>query len=342
MFLARESFCVIYLIDVGTGGVGVRTCVSELVLGAVQLHYERMNGGLPLFAGMGSRTLSTWVAVGDDRVAAVQQIASQLPSPQGRPTSVHVDASKAGQSFLAKWRKPYITVESNIRKWATGHLSEPANVTLFYYSSYWISDGTPVIGLPRLKEEVNRSPTRSLDKKDLIVFVLHCLCWVPRSGDNVTDPNENNVDQCAPALILTTDRYFDIYIYIDLAAFGGVSFTPADLILNLNKRVRQCYIRRRLMTTYKALERLSQSQFNLDKIAARPDFVAASVDPVQPLSAPTPPASSAQQQLLPLTLTDVERDQGRPLSKYMRNMMIFNWLHTLEDPSCSATQAEMI
>ena len=53
-----------------------------------------------------------------------------------------------------------------------------------------------------------------------------------------------------------------------MAAFGGVSFTPADLILNLNKRVRQCYIRRRLLTTYKALERLSQSQFNLDQIAA--------------------------------------------------------------------------
>lgn len=32
-----------------------------------------------------------------------------------------------------------------------------------------------------------------------------------------------------------------------------------------------------------------------------------------------------------LTLNDVERDQGRPLSKYMRNMMIFNWLHSLED-----------
>lgn len=127
-----------------------------------------------------------------------------------------------------------------------------------------------------------------------------------------------------------------------MAAFGGVSFTPADLILNLNKRVRQCYIRRRLLTTYKALERLSQSQFNLDQIAA----VAEAAGNQQTMtSSDASPATSKAPTLLPctpadpatglpkgaLTLTDVERDQGRPLSKYMRNMMIFNWLHSLED-----------
>ncbi len=64
----------------------MRACVSEVALSAVQLQCERMN---PHF-GMGSRSLSTWVAVGDG-VAAVHQISSQLPSPQGRPTSVHVD-----------------------------------------------------------------------------------------------------------------------------------------------------------------------------------------------------------------------------------------------------------
>lgn len=34
---------------------------------------------------------------------------------------------------------------------------------------------------------------------------------------------------------------------------------------------------------------------------------------------------------LPLTIRDVERERGKPLSKYERNMMIFNWLHTLDD-----------
>lgn len=32
-----------------------------------------------------------------------------------------------------------------------------------------------------------------------------------------------------------------------------------------------------------------------------------------------------------LTLRDIERERSRPLSKYERNMMIFDWLHTLEE-----------
>lgn len=31
-----------------------------------------------------------------------------------------------------------------------------------------------------------------------------------------------------------------------------------------------------------------------------------------------------------LTVNDVERERGKPLSKYDRNIMIFNWLHALE------------
>lgn len=141
-----------------------------------------------------------------------------------------------------------------------------------------------------------------------------------------------------------------------MAAFasGGTTctFTPADLILNLNKRVRQCYIRRRLLTTYKALERLSQSQFNLDRIAARADFVAvaavsdtaaaATQSQQKPATlVDVPPSTTAATAALSLTLNDVERDQGRPLSKYMRNMMIFNWLHTLDDPTVQQ-QAEVL
>ena len=32
-----------------------------------------------------------------------------------------------------------------------------------------------------------------------------------------------------------------------------------------------------------------------------------------------------------LTAQDIERDRGRQLTKYERNMMIFNWLQTLEE-----------
>lgn len=123
-------------------------------------------------------------------------------------------------------------------------------------------------------------------------------------------------------------------------------------------QVRQNYIRRRLLTTYKALERLSQSEFNLDRIEVTPSTAAASVPSETssvtnsgPCRLTVPGASSLQPTVtsnstnaavlrvvkqkanknLPLTLRDVERERGKPLSKYERNMMIFNWLHTLDD-----------
>ncbi|KAJ8952891.1 hypothetical protein NQ318_006507 [Aromia moschata] len=141
------------------------------------------------------------------------------------------------------------------------------------------------------------------------------------------------------------------------------AFTAADFIRSVNKKVRQNYIRRRLMTTYKALERLSQSEFNLDRLEVTPSTATASIHTENPQeaaisvvpsrlsvpgSSPTPSKSPtvssnsthaamlrvAKQRAgknLPLTIRDVERERGKPLSKYERNMMIFNWLHTLDD-----------
>ncbi|KAJ1526106.1 hypothetical protein ONE63_009269 [Megalurothrips usitatus] len=191
---------------------------------------------------------------------------------------------------------------------------------------------------------------------------------------------------------------------------GPPSFTPADLIRSVNKKVRQNYIRRRLLMTYKALERLSQSEFNLDRLEAAASASSAALSGASPSPVPgTGPGSSASQsrggsisgatpaaaaaaggapalltvpggpaparlsgtlsptstvlrvvkqrqgvpgpgqaeaahghgpamaaahaglRAFPLTVRDVERSQGRPLSRYDRNMMIFNWLHTLDD-----------
>lgn len=144
------------------------------------------------------------------------------------------------------------------------------------------------------------------------------------------------------------------------------AFTAADFIRSVNKKVRQNYIRRRLLTTYKAIERLSQSEFNLDRLEVTPSTVTASLGPevapnnsqaapsrlTVPGSSPTPSkspttittttSSSTNAAVLrvvkqragknlPLTIRDVERERGKPLSKYERNMMIFNWLHTLDD-----------
>lgn len=197
------------------------------------------------------------------------------------------------------------------------------------------------------------------------------------------------------------------------------AFTAADLIRSVNKKVRQNYIRRRLLTTYRALERLSQSEFNLDRLEAAAvaasmssntgvggggggsSYAASGPGPTE-LVVPTNihQASSktnkaqqspsdnnqittavstattstdgnvtkSEQQLkdkdqqqqikqrpkLPqhkailceqlkkkisinvnknLTIHDIERERGKPLSKYERNMMIFNWLHSLDETS---------
>lgn len=172
------------------------------------------------------------------------------------------------------------------------------------------------------------------------------------------------------------------------------AFTAADLIRSVNKKVRQNYIRRRLLTTYRAIERLSQSEFNLDQLEAAavaatvnagpgPTELAVpimkplekpSVSCAEPKDVPTvaidetptlankevveiptvadapPTISVTKPKNIPvicpqlknkismninrnLTIHDIEKERGRPLSKYDRNMMIFNWLHSLDETS---------
>jgi len=121
---------------------------------------------------------------------------------------------------------------------------------------------------------------------------------------------------------------------------GGSSFTPADLIRSVNKKIRQLYIRKRLLVAYRALERLSQSDFDLEKLpvvvsmnsiaATRTDVPIVSKSELDTLKLPTKKKPVKE---IPLTLKDVERERGRPLSKFERNMMIFNWLHNLDEES---------
>lgn len=114
-----------------------------------------------------------------------------------------------------------------------------------------------------------------------------------------------------------------------------VPFTGADLVRSVNKKVRQNYIRRRLLTTYRALERLSQSEFNLDQLEAAATAAQSShgATLLVPGTTGVPGASliGRKERNHALTVRDVERERGNQLSKYERNMMIFNWLHTLDD-----------
>lgn len=114
-----------------------------------------------------------------------------------------------------------------------------------------------------------------------------------------------------------------------------VPFTGADFVRSVNKKVRQNYIRRRLLTTYRALERLSQSEFNLDQL----EVVASAAQTTSGTTLLVPGATATTGATVPgrkernhaLTIKDIERERGNQLSKYERNMMIFNWLHTLDD-----------
>ncbi|XP_071448618.1 uncharacterized protein [Hetaerina americana] len=161
-------------------------------------------------------------------------------------------------------------------------------------------------------------------------------------------------------------------------------FAPADLIRSVNKKVRQGYIRRRLLATFRALERLSRGEFGVAAVEAvessgvakgPPELVtlqgpvlavAESSHPASPSSsllrvpgstggggggssnsqrrvsgvstAVVNPGAAAGARNLPLTIRDVERERGKPLSKYERNMMIFDWLHTLDDASFEGLQ----
>lgn len=122
--------------------------------------------------------------------------------------------------------------------------------------------------------------------------------------------------------------------------------TAIDFVRAINKKVRQMYIRRRLESTYKALERLTRSELSLDlpSIAVPVPPGATAQPPLPQFSLSTELDRSIRHELqissvgfhganktLSLTVKDIERDKGKPLSKYERNMMIFNWLQSLDE-----------
>ncbi|XP_040573475.1 uncharacterized protein [Lepeophtheirus salmonis] len=124
------------------------------------------------------------------------------------------------------------------------------------------------------------------------------------------------------------------------------AFTPADLIRSVNKKIRQNYMRKRLLTTYRALERMSQSGFNLEKIEVPHKFVVKppinSVKTV-PLTEenivkktktlkPSSDSPSKPNKLI-VSQNEVAQNRGKPLSKFERNIIIFDWLHTLDAES---------
>lgn len=168
------------------------------------------------------------------------------------------------------------------------------------------------------------------------------------------------------------------------------SISPMYLVKSVNKKIRRMYIKRRIISTYKALERMSRSQLDLTTNTLTPRGHNATWNPlstspstlsISAFAAPTgrrsiasivtavdaggkcnlnssPPTSpkdhestsSVLKANLPksdsklafnnlfgegvssLTSRDIDLQKGKPLSKYDRNMIIFNWLQELDEP----------
>ncbi|KAK0183322.1 hypothetical protein PV327_001373 [Microctonus hyperodae] len=115
-----------------------------------------------------------------------------------------------------------------------------------------------------------------------------------------------------------------------------IPFTAADLVRSVNKKVRQNYIRRRLLTTYRALERLSQSEFNLDRLGAAAS--AAQTTPGTTFLVPGNVQSASGSDTIgqksknhSLTFNDVERERGKQLTKYELKLIIIDEIHLLHD-----------
>ena len=135
------------------------------------------------------------------------------------------------------------------------------------------------------------------------------------------------------------------------------TITSIDFIKSINKKVRQMYLRRRL----KAIGRL----YNSCQINANQTKPMASNEPsldttkasnksapnVVLKDCPHLSHSSLKQVCTPfdladlcfrsakrtlsLTAKDIDRDKGKPLSKYERNIMIFNWLQNVDEEELS-------
>ncbi|KAI1287235.1 hypothetical protein HDE_10150 [Halotydeus destructor] len=128
------------------------------------------------------------------------------------------------------------------------------------------------------------------------------------------------------------------------------AITPIDFVLSVNRRIRQMYIRRRLLSTYRALERFSRSQLNLNEDTSQrhlpskggknqvqvslSDFnIGDTLSLVKSTSSTKlfEAWEKLKQDVSTLTVRDIELQKGKPLSKYDRNMMIFNWLQDVDE-----------
>lgn len=124
------------------------------------------------------------------------------------------------------------------------------------------------------------------------------------------------------------------------------SITAYDFVKSVNKKVRQMYIRKRLISTYKAMGRITRSDLNISElnksISPQISIGLKLIPQVQIQNTPSSKPLCLSFDLdnlcfktlsdsISLSVKDIERDKGKPLTKYERNFMIFNWLQNIEE-----------
>ncbi|KAE9533543.1 hypothetical protein AGLY_009181 [Aphis glycines] len=134
-------------------------------------------------------------------------------------------------------------------------------------------------------------------------------------------------------------------------SYAPSAFSPTDLVRSVNKKVRQNYIQRRLLITYKTLERLSLSEFNLDKSSGAdrvPDqpqlsdrndatTATAAASSGKYLSVPKTGGKPLCQDDIAVCTDTIKRYQPKAFTRYDRNMFIVNWLDNI-DPQHTAAE----
>lgn len=114
-------------------------------------------------------------------------------------------------------------------------------------------------------------------------------------------------------------------------------------------QVRQNYIQRRLLITYKTLERLSLSEFNLDKnsgggadhvpnqlqFLGRNNATGATTGSSKYLSVPRTGKPLCPDDIAVCTDT-IKRYQPKAFTRYDRNMFIVNWLDNIDPQNTTA------
>ncbi|KAL4136215.1 hypothetical protein QTP88_007768 [Uroleucon formosanum] len=132
-------------------------------------------------------------------------------------------------------------------------------------------------------------------------------------------------------------------------SYASSAFSPTDLVRSVNKKVRQNYIQRRLLITYKTLERLSLSEFNLDKnsgggadhvpnqlqFLGRNNATGATTGSSKYLSVPRTGKPLCPDDIAVCTDT-IKRYQPKAFTRYDRNMFIVNWLDNIDPQNTTA------